>query len=72
MISGVFGALGLDHSLVLQLGIGTHAPVSGELTLVVAVPNNPSLRGLALPTQALVLSGNGEIYLTNTAKLTVK
>jgi hypothetical protein len=46
--------------------------ITGEATLSIPVPNDPTLRGVALSTQALVLSGNGEFYLTNTATLAVK
>jgi hypothetical protein len=58
--------------LLLQFGIAPNFPSTGEATLSIPVPNDPTLRGVALSTQALVISGNGELYLTNTASLAVK
>jgi hypothetical protein len=71
-ISGIVGPFGLDSSLLLQLGIAPNFPQTGQAAVIVPVPNDPTLRGAVLASQALVLSGNGELYLTNTASLTVK
>jgi hypothetical protein len=71
-IPGIIGLFGLNPSLVLWLGTAPHFPNTGAATLSLSVPNDPTLRGVTLSIQALVLSGNGEFYLTNTASLAVK
>ncbi|MBI4880762.1 MAG: hypothetical protein HY812_14060 [Planctomycetes bacterium] len=62
--AGGLGALFIDPSLLLIIGLGS-VPPSGVLDLAVPVPNLPALNGVAVHMQNGVVSPSGVQWLTS-------
>ncbi len=72
-IPGVTGKFGLDTAFLAAFSLGVHDPLSGKAYTYIPVPNDPALRGTAVPAQSLCVEpGRGMLILTNTAALTVR
>jgi hypothetical protein len=70
-IPGIEGALGLDASSLMYLGIAPNFPTTGIAQFGFRIPADPALRGKSLALQSLILD-NGAMTLTNTAPLRLR
>lgn len=75
-VPGIVGLFGLDPTFLLTVSVGPHMPQTGRASTVLNLPNDPVLRGLAVPGQSCTInpkgSGGGpDIILGNTAALTI-
>ncbi len=72
-VPGVTGKFGLTTAFLTAFPLGVHDPLSGKAYTFFEVPNDPALRGAAVPAQGLCVEpAKGMLVLTNTAALTVR
>ena len=72
-IPGVTNLLGVDPTSLILISAGTHVVQTGQATLNIGVPNDPSLSNLAIPGQSLSIDlVSSALILGNTAALTIR
>ena len=75
-LPGIQGKFGLNPATLITLATGiSHNVLTGQGTLSLTIPNDPVLKGIALPGQSVTVNPGGtsgpEYYFGNTAALTI-
>ncbi len=72
-ISGFLGKLGLNPSVLINIGNITHATKDHRGSISIPLPNNSSLKGIVLPIQGVAFEvAKGRKTFTNTAWVKIK